>query len=193
LLNIITERTIVIGHSVYNDLKALHLNHVKCVDTAYLFPVDNESESSRPGLKLVAEQLLGINLPEPHDSVWDSRIALYAAAYALEVGFLSIKRTATAEQPSLMVHRIPEYVTEEHIKTMMTNHTYIMPTSITTMIRGESQSPTDPVGKVTVYFLTPAHAELAFDSISGPIKPDKKNRPQKKVYLQGGGHVYVRK
>jgi RNA exonuclease 1 len=27
LLNIITDQTVIVGHSVYNDLKALHLNH----------------------------------------------------------------------------------------------------------------------------------------------------------------------
>lgn len=124
----------------------------------------------------------------------DSRIALYAAAFALEVGCLTIKRSAASfEQPSLLVHRIPEYVTDDHIKSMIINHTYILPTSMSSLVRGESNSATDPVGKVTIYFLTQQHADLAFETIQGAIKPDKKNRPQKKVYLQGGGHVYVRK
>jgi hypothetical protein len=156
--------------------------------------VENESENSRPGLKLVAEQLLGLNVPEPHDSIMDSRVALYAAAFALEVGCLSIKRTAASfEQPSLLVHRIPEYVTEEHVKSMIMTHTNIIPSTLSPLVRGESNSANDPVGKITVYFVSQAHADLAFETIQGPIKPDKKNRPQKKVYLQGGGHVYVRK
>jgi hypothetical protein len=156
--------------------------------------MENESEHSRPGLKLVAEQLLGLNVPEPHDSIMDSRIALYAAAFALEVGYMTIKRSAASfEQPSLLVHRIPEYVTEEHIKNMMVTHTSVVPSNMSTLIRGESNSANDPVGKLTVYFLTQQHADLAFETIQGPIKPDKKNRPQKKIYLQGGGHVYVRK
>lgn len=92
-------------------------------------------------MKLVAEQLLGLSVPEPHDSIMDSRIALYAAAFALERGCLSIKRPlgtgSSNEQASLLVHRIPEYVTEEHIKAMVTNHSHIVPTSLSTMIRGD--------------------------------------------------------
>lgn len=193
LLTLMNDQTIILGHSVYNDLKALHLNHGKCIDTAYLFPMDNESEHSRPSLKLVAEQLLCLAVPEPHDSIMDSKVALYAGAFALEVGCVTIKRSAsTLEQPSLLVHRIPDYCTEEHIKSMVMAYTNVIPASVSPIVRGDANAP-EPVGKATIFFTTQAHADLAFESILGQIKLDKKNRPQKRIYLQGGGHVYVRK
>jgi hypothetical protein len=155
--------------------------------------MDNESENSRPSLKLVAEQLLCLTVPEPHDSIMDSKVALYAGAFALEVGCVTIKRSATTlEQPSLLVHRIPDYCTEEHIKSMVMAYTNVIPASVSPIVRGDANAP-EPVGKATIFFTTQAHAELAFESILGQIKLDKKNRPQKRIYLQGGGHVYVRK
>ena len=50
-----------------------------------------------------------------------------------------------------------------------------------------------PMGKTTVTFTTQLHADLAFDSIPGPNKPDKANRAQKRVYLKGGGYICIRK
>ena len=41
-------------------------------------------------------------------------------------------------------------------------------------------------------FSSEAHAALAFESLAGPNRPDKSGRPQKRVYLKGGGYICVR-
>lgn len=42
LLNLCSERTIIVGHSIHKDLKALRFNHSKVIDTAYLYTIENE-------------------------------------------------------------------------------------------------------------------------------------------------------
>lgn len=47
-------------------------------------------------------------------------------------------------------------------------------------------------GKSVVIFKSQEHANLAFQSISGPVRPDNNNKPQKRVYLKAGGYLAVR-
>jgi RNA exonuclease 1 len=42
LLNICSDRTIIVGHAVHHDLKALKLNHGSVIDSAYFFGIENE-------------------------------------------------------------------------------------------------------------------------------------------------------
>jgi len=49
-------------------------------------------------------------------------------------------------------------------------------------------------GKATAVFPSAQHADLAFDSIAGPNRPDKSGRAQKRIYFKsGGGYICVRK
>lgn len=166
-----------------------------CIDTAYLFSVLNENESSLPGLKLIADQLLAMDLPETHNPIEDARISLYAAVYACltEPGIQQqVTRKATSETIALLVHRIPSNCTEEHIKSMFVAFSHVVPSKVSNIVRGDLSS-SDPVGKALVSFSSLKHAELAFETIEGPVRVDKRNTPQKRIYLQGGGYVCVRK
>jgi len=167
-----------------------------CIDTAYLFSVQNENESSLPGLKLVAEQLLNMDLPETHDPIEDARISLYAAIYACltQPGIQQqVSRKANTDNFSLLVHRIPRNCSEDHIRTMFISFSHVAPVKVSNIVRADVNSSTDPVGKALVTFSSLKHAELAFDTIDGAVRLDKRNTPQKRIYLQGGGYVCVRK
>jgi hypothetical protein len=102
---------------------------------------------------------------------------------------------------SLLVHRIPESCTQEHIHKMFVNNCNIVPSKvlqITKISNGEGHaspagSTSGALGKTTVLFSSKEHAILAFESISGPNRPDKNNRAQKRVYLKGGGYICIRK
>ncbi len=172
------------------------MNGSLCIDTAYLFSVQNESDSSLPGLKLIADQLLAMNLPDTHNPIEDARISLYAAIYACltEPGIQQqvSRKVTSSESSSLLVHRIPPNCTEEHIRSMFITFSHVVPSKVSNVVRGELSS-TDPVGKALVTFSSLKHAELAFETIEGPVRLDKRNTPQKRIYLQGGGYVCVRK
>jgi RNA exonuclease 1 len=196
LYNLITDRTIIIGHSVHNDLKALHFNHNRCIDTAYLFNLENEPESM-PSLRLVSEQVLGFQLVDSHDSVKDACTSLYAAVHVAKNGSVTnLQRKGNGGgapgEATLMLHRLPDYCHEEHIMRVFILYTNVVPSKINPIVRGDPTG-SEPVGKTTLFFPSQQHADLAFDAITGPLRPDKQNRPQKRIYLKGGGYIYIRK
>lgn len=208
LLNICSDQTIIIGHSIHKDLKSLKFNHKNVIDTAYLYTVDNEPGAA-PSLRDISEQILGIKLPETHNSIQDAQAALYAAATLLAYGPQpSISRKSSSlsltKEFSLLIHRIPDYCNEEQLHHMIIDYTYIVPIKVNTIIRGDSGSDDKnnndyqkkgdiPSGKTIITFSTQQHRDLAFDSIVGPNRPDKQNRPQKRIYFKGGGYICIRR
>uniref|UniRef100_A0A8R1TVU0 RNA exonuclease 4 n=1 Tax=Onchocerca volvulus TaxID=6282 RepID=A0A8R1TVU0_ONCVO len=71
---------IVVGHSLKNDFKVLNLSHTRKMtrDTARYLPFRKFLNVSRtPSLKLLAKQLLGIDIQNgEHDSIIDARVAM---------------------------------------------------------------------------------------------------------------------
>ncbi len=170
----------------------------RVIDTAYLYSLENEPESM-PSLRVVAEQVLGFQLGDSHDSVKDACSSLYAAVYTSlhgpVRGLFRNGRSSTgssANEASLLLHRLPDYCQEDHIMRVIISYTNVVPIRVASIVRGDPTG-SEPVGKATVFFPTQQHADLAFESISGPLRPDKQNKPQKRIYLKGGGYIYVRK
>jgi hypothetical protein len=167
------------------------------IDTAYLYNLENEPESM-PSLRTVSEQVLGFQLGDSHDSVKDACTSLYAAVHSAQHGpSPGLQRNgktsgSSSHEPGLLLHRLPDFCHEEHVMRVMIAYTNVVPIRIAPIVRGDPTG-AEPVGKTTVYFSTQQHAELAFESISGPLRPDKQNKPQKRIYLKGGGYIYVRK
>lgn len=153
----------------------------------------------------VYEFIFGTQLPETHDSVEDARAALKTALYLILHGPAPPvprrgKAPAAINPACLLVHRIPEGLTDQQIGQMIVAHTHVIPTEVApiTFTSSTNAGSTDKpnkavVGKSTVTFASATHANLAFDSISGPIRPDKQNHAQKRVYMKGGGYIYIRK
>lgn len=155
----------------------------------------------------ISEQVLGVKLAEIHDSIQDARSALYVASVILLHGphkplqrtsgnmSSSGKLAAANSFPQLLVHRIPDFCNDDHILEMMVQYTKIVPAKVHPIVRGSSSGGEAgaPSGKAVVQFATQMHADLAFDSIVGPNRPDKQNRSQKRIYLKGGGYICVRK
>jgi DNA polymerase III epsilon subunit-like protein len=90
-LQIISSGTILVGHSLENDLRALRLCHLRCIDTSVVFP-HPKGYPLRNKLKYLASEYLGIKIqssgsgllgqdtqqPDPagHSSVEDARAAV---------------------------------------------------------------------------------------------------------------------
>jgi hypothetical protein len=75
ILNLCSDRTIIVGHAVHHDLKALRIKHDNVIDTAYFYTVDKEP-GHHASVRDISEQVLGVKLPQVHDSVQDARAAL---------------------------------------------------------------------------------------------------------------------
>ena len=202
LLNICTADTIIVGHAVHNDLKSLKFNHKTIIDTAYLFPLVNEPYAS-PSLRDISEQCLAVKLPEIHNSVIDARASLQAAYYYIRnITVPLITRTASqstlSPNASLLIHKIPSSCKEEDLYQMFISHTSIAPLNISPITFDNNTEMNGMIyqtatGKCSVSFLTDKHADLAFETVFSPVKPDKSNRPQKRVYLCTGGFICIRK
>ena len=196
LINICSSDTIIVGHGCHNDLKALRFNHTNVIDTSYLYGLLNEPHAAA-SIKDISEQALGVKIPDIHDSVLDSRTALQAAVH-----LLSNDKIAQIDRTSdfLLVHRLPEYCTEKHIEELFTSQTQIVPSRIEFLVgsgigleQPSLEKSNGMTKKCNVFFSSRKHADLAFETITGPNKPDKYQRPQKRIYLQNGGYSCVRR
>jgi hypothetical protein len=83
ILGILSEKTILVGHALYNDFKALHLKHNQIVDTSYLYSLDLASNHTgngiaypAPSLREISQYVLNCPLPLIHDAVQDAQTAL---------------------------------------------------------------------------------------------------------------------
>lgn len=200
LLKLCSDYTIIVGHSVHNDLKALRCVHKNCIDTSYLFAVENEPGAS-PSMRDVSEHILGTKLPELHDSVLDARAANQAAIYLLVQGCPEDSPTCPRTGPNsssalatqLLAHRLPSSCTADHLLNMIMKYSRIIPESVGTVI-GANDADDVARGKSVLTFISKEHANLVFDSIPGPSRPDKSNKAQKRIYLKGsGGYINLRK
>ncbi|KAL2255244.1 hypothetical protein VTK26DRAFT_3760 [Humicola hyalothermophila] len=81
LLDLLTPRTILLGHSLESDLKALRLAHPFIVDTSILFP-HPRGPPLKSSLKYLAQKYLGREIQKGggtisgHDSIEDARTCL---------------------------------------------------------------------------------------------------------------------
>lgn len=195
LYGICSSDTIVIGHAVHNDLKALKFEHTRVIDTAYLYSLAGEPSASA-SLRDISDQILGVKLPNIHDSVLDSRAALQAAAFAASNPNIPQIVRSKESLNCLLFHRLPDDLTSQHIQEMIIAQTQIVPLDLQMIANEQGNRGEHPINKCIVSFLTQQHADLAFDSIAGLLKEDKAKRAQKRVYLANGGqgaHIYVRK
>jgi hypothetical protein len=147
-------------------------------------------------------------MPEIHDSALDAKVALRASAYLLVFpdGSTACPRTSViAAQHSLLIHRLPDGCNDEAVYKMFVKYANIFPSDIQGLPgKGEVvdaaaaiDSSSGPRDKVNAVFPSIAHAELAFESIPGPNRPDKAGRAQKRVYYKfagnKGGYICIRK
>lgn len=208
LLKTISENTIVIGHGLINDFKALHFQHKFVIDTSYLYnlEIDGIATTKFPSLREIADIILKRPLPLVHDSVEDAKAAVFACFHLFQPNAITtIQRYSNNSNTNthttnghvnppmgantLLAHRIPDSCSEQDIYQLFLAHTYIAPLKIFPILgRGGGDK-----GKATIVFSTKEHAILSFDSIAGPNRPDKQNKPQKRVYLKTGGYICIRK
>ncbi|CAI5451647.1 unnamed protein product [Caenorhabditis angaria] len=80
MFELINEKTILIGHSLESDLKALRISHMKIIDTAILF--QKQGSKFKPSLRNLAQQYLNksIQMDNPsnigHDSIEDAKTCI---------------------------------------------------------------------------------------------------------------------
>jgi len=82
MLSLLSDQTVVVGHSVKSDLAALNIMHGVVADSALLFRI-RDSPRQTPSLGDLSARVLDKAMPETHDSVNDARTALLALERAV--------------------------------------------------------------------------------------------------------------
>ena len=190
LAQLCSDRTVLIGHAVVNDLEALRFRHGCIVDTSVAYGVVGAAAGVAPSLRDVAAAVLppaqdAVNKSATHDSRVDARTAALCA-YHLIGGTETLpkavaRRKHAREERSLFAHRIPAGVDDATLKAAVERTTGVALAADATIARG------DAYGKCALVFKSPLHAQLAFDTLAGPAEEDTSGRPQKKIYLDDGG------
>lgn len=184
LLKYIHSDTIVVGQSLSNDLTSVRISHHRVIDTAFVFQREGMKDQV-PGLKDLAIQLLKLDMPDEHDSVFDAQVTMYAATYALNPkSNLVIPRARNPDHVFLRIHRIVKSVRVEDLEFYFRTEIHVLPLAIDPIVTTGPKGVTLPYGKTKVLFRSIEHAELAFATIEGKLKYDCSNREEKKVSLK---------
>jgi len=89
VMDLVTPGTILVGHSLNNDLTALRIDYKRVIDTAMLF-VDHRKEAGELcGLRDLCEEVLGYSFREkgePHDCLKDAIVPMKLVHHRLILG-----------------------------------------------------------------------------------------------------------
>jgi hypothetical protein len=170
------------------------------IDSAYLF-TRQDAPKDCPSLRECAKHVLGITLPEIHDSARDATVAMnlvhFVRLNGLQPPIPRLQRSPDVLDQShmLLVHRIPDLLSDIDIFNMIVRQSSVVPISVQPIVRSgiTDTSEKSGNGKTSIIFSSTNHCNLAFDAIPGPDRPDKGGKAQKRVYLKGGGYLCVRK
>ena len=188
MMALCSEKTVIVGQAVINDLAAMRMEHYCVADSAFLFQA-KDSPTSSVSLKDLVKFIFKVDMPNTHDSVNDARKALECIQYWIEKdGKVDpIERTTNTYAKQLFLHRLPKKCTSEHLVTMFLKHTSIEPSEVEDIEFGGGS-----FGKTHVTFRSSRHAVLAFETLESKAEEEASGRLQKKVFLRDGSYIRVR-
>ncbi|GBG73604.1 hypothetical protein CBR_g16947 [Chara braunii] len=178
---LLTPGTILIGHGLHHDLRALKIDHARVIDTSLLFRF-KDMEQAVPGLSLVCKTLLKETMRDGsskvHDCLQDAIIPMKLVLHELANGptpLLGVAAETVSEedQRKLFVHRILKGVSESAIQA-------VIPSGFACKVEQIKWS-TKGFGTTYVSFKTVKDTELAFSQIRGCLNEDGCGKLQKAV------------
>ncbi|PWA54150.1 small RNA degrading nuclease 1 [Artemisia annua] len=197
MMKLLARGTILVGHSLNNDLQALKVDHTRVIDTSLVFKYWSGSNFRRPSLNDLCKSVLGYELRkegEPHDCLEDARAAMKLVLAKIETG---VDDTAPAQHndvnetdgTKLLCHRIPISIPGEKLLE-------VIPGDFTIEVKTSKKAGGDKYSAFAV-FKTKQEADQAFESFDVEQVKDSSGRPQKFISfkLDSGlaGSLYVRK
>ncbi|KAH6784344.1 small RNA degrading nuclease 3 [Perilla frutescens var. hirtella] len=176
LKKLLSHETILVGHSLNNDLQALKLDYTRVIDTSYVFKYP-KSTNKKPSLSLLCKALLGYELRKGnlHNCLDDARAAMKLVLARLEgkIGDVIAEEVKESDMTRLLMHRIPVNLSSQDLKS-------VLPGNFLIEVK---------VNKVKYYsafaiFNTRQEAIKAFENIDGELEKDSTGRPQKLVKFE---------
>lgn len=179
---LLSNETILVGHSVHNDLRVLKIVHQLVIDTAYIFKYSKGPPTFTPSLNSLCKAVLGFEVRkkgEPHDCRKDAEAAMKLVLAKLEHGFhdlIDVMGVTDFNPAELLLHRIPVEISCQELPK-------VFPQDIKFDMQGELKIQGKFYSMCAV-FTDACEANNAFQRVEGQLKKDSVGRLQKLVYLK---------
>ncbi|KAL6224861.1 hypothetical protein ACLB2K_003716 [Fragaria x ananassa] len=195
---LLSDGTILIGHSLCNDLQALKIDHKMVIDTAYVFRYSDGPIYRKPSLNNLCKAVLGYEVRKkgsPHNCLDDACAAmkLVLAKVEREVGdtIPSVQEDVPEiNTAKLLLHRIPRTVPSKEL------HKAI-PGNFTLEVKKPSIKAKGDIYSAFAIFKNEQEAQLTYEKLKGTQEEDSTGKPQKliefKVSIGVITDFYVRK
>eukprot|EP00252_Welwitschia_mirabilis_P006215 TRINITY_DN17016_c0_g1_i1.p1 TRINITY_DN17016_c0_g1~~TRINITY_DN17016_c0_g1_i1.p1 ORF type:complete len:502 (-),score=92.44 TRINITY_DN17016_c0_g1_i1:196-1701(-) len=183
LKKLLTPNTIVVGHSLYHDLKVLQVDHARVIDTALIFDIKNRPPGYTPSLVTLCKAVLGWDFREegkPHVCLDDAIVPMKLVLAKIEHGLnnpltIIFPENGGPNLAKLFIHRIPHEITSDDIHKLFSNHS----------VRIKDFSNTQKKFKCTsAIFESVDIASDAFENLGGEVVKDEQGCTQKVVTLR---------
>ncbi|XP_057843273.1 small RNA degrading nuclease 1 isoform X3 [Cryptomeria japonica] len=123
LKRLLKKETILVGHSLFNDLQALRVDHARVIDTAFIFRYLNKPTCYSPSLSKLCKVVLGCDLREEgksHVCLDDAIAAMRLTLAKLELGVndpidMGESEVSEADLSKLYIHNIPGCISMEDL------------------------------------------------------------------------------
>ncbi|XXG44486.1 hypothetical protein AAC387_Pa01g4277 [Persea americana] len=198
LKKLLSHGTILVGHSLHNDLQALKVDHARVIDTQLIFKYQ-EAIHARPSLNNLCKSVLGCGVRKegaPHNCLDDACAAMKLVLAKLKHGFddpiaIETKNVPKADIAKLFLHKILVDVPSGELLKMFAEYNIVeVQWQLNSRARGHMRS-------AYAVFKDPKDAQEAFDNIEGEQEKDSSGRPQKLASMQlstgATATFYVRK
>ncbi|KAA8547150.1 hypothetical protein F0562_003584 [Nyssa sinensis] len=195
---LLSHGTILVGHSLNNDLQALKIDHARVIDTALIFEYGSEPNYRRPSLNNLCKSVLGYevrNKGAPHNCLDDACAAMKLVLAKIERGLdnaiplVHEGVVAKIDMAKLLLHRIPINVPIEELHK-------IIPGNFTVEIKSNKKARGEKYSALAI-FKNQQEADQAFENVNGNQEKDSLGLPQKLVSFELStgviGSLYVRK
>ncbi|PQQ15175.1 small RNA degrading nuclease 3 [Prunus yedoensis var. nudiflora] len=198
LKKLLSGETILVGHSLCNDLQALKIDHARVIDTAYIFKYSDGPIFRKPSLNNLCKSVLGYEVRKPgspHNCLDDACAAmkLVLAKIKREIGDImppvqdDVREVNMAK---LLLHRIPITVPSEELHNAIPGNYTIEVKQPSVKAQGDKYS-------AFAIFKNPQEADQAYEKVQGNKEKDSSGRPQKLISFKLSKGVftdlYVRK
>ncbi|GAB2227326.1 hypothetical protein Droror1_Dr00009143 [Drosera rotundifolia] len=186
---LLSHGTILVGHGLSNDMKALKIDHPKVIDTSYIFKYGGDSmrRRTRPSLVNLCKSVLGYEVRkkgEPHNCLDDACAAMKLVLAKIEKGFdddlpLVVEEAVCVpeeDMPKLFIQGIPIDMKSEDLHKVIPG-VYTLDQKM--LKNGKSRN-----YSILAIFENQQEALEAYDNINGQERGDSWGRLQKAVPVE---------
>ncbi|KAG4933455.1 hypothetical protein JHK82_047761 [Glycine max] len=174
---------ILVGHSLHNDLRVLKLDHVRVIDTSYIFQSLDGSIHKRPSLNSLCQAVLHHEVREkgaPHNCLDDAKAAMDLVLAKIKHGVdkefpiaLVQEHVPESELAKLLLHKIPNTVNIETLHKILPGNFKI---ELKPSRKGQGAN-----YSAFAIFRSPPEADGAYENVQGSQLKDTYGHPQKLV------------